>query len=178
VIGGLMAFGVVAAFAAFLLGGRIIDVQMGFGVASLIDPTTRSSAPLLGTFLNFLAVVTFFAIDGHHLIIRGLAFSLEHIPPGTSLGEINIGAVVAHFGAMFIFGVMVVAPALIAILLLDIGLAVIARTMPQVNVFIVSLPLKIFVGLAMTAISLPYLGSVMKRIFESIFSYWESVVAR
>jgi flagellar biosynthetic protein FliR len=176
VIGGVMAFGVLAAFAAFLLGGRIIDIQMGFGVASLIDPATRSQVSLLGTFLNLTAVVAFFAVDGHHMIIRGLVFSLQHIPPGTSLGEINMGAIVAHFGAMFIFGVMIVAPALFSILLLDVGLAVVARTMPQLNIFIISLPLKIFVGLAITAISLPYTGSVMSKIFESIFSYWETLI--
>jgi flagellar biosynthetic protein FliR len=176
VIGGVMAFGVMAAFAAFLLGGRIIDVQMGFGVAGLIDPATRSQAPLLGTFLNLLAVTVFFAVDGHHMVIRGIVFSLEHIPPGTALSQINLGAVVAQFGAMFIFGVMIVAPALFAILLLDIGLAVMARTMPQVNIFIVSLPLKILVGLIVTAISLPYSGAVMRKIYESIFTYWENLI--
>ena len=177
VIGGVLAFGLFAAFGAFLLGGRIIDMQMGFGVANLIDPATRAQASLMGTFLNLLAVMVFFAIDGHHMIIRGVAYSLEQLPPGSGLLQLQPAALLLQFGAMFTYAVMIVAPALFAILLLDVGLGVMARTMPQVNIFIVSLPLKIFLGLTMTAISVNYLGPVMTRIFESIFLYWEKVLA-
>src|SRR5689334_5615648 len=66
VIGAVLAFGLLAAFAAFLFGGRLLDLQVGFGVASLIDPTTRGQAPLLGTLLNMVAIAVFFAVDGHH----------------------------------------------------------------------------------------------------------------
>ncbi len=176
VIGGLFAFGLFTVFGAFMLGGKIIDLQMGFGVATLIDPATRSQAPLMGTFLNLLAVMLFFAVDGHHMLIRGLAFSLAHIPPGGSLAEMNFAVVIPQFGAMFIYGLIIVAPALFSILLLDVGLAVMARTMPQVNVFIVSIPLKIFVGLFVTAVSLHYLGPKMATMFESIFVYWQRLM--
>ncbi len=175
-IGGLFAFGLFTAFGAFLFAGRILDLQIGFGVASLIDPASRTQAPLLGTFLNLLAIVVFFAIDGHHMLIRGIAFSLQHIPPGTSVPDINVAALIAQFGAMFVYAVMIVAPALFSILLLDVGMAVMARTMPQVNVFIVAIPLKIFVGLVVLAISLNYMMPLMQNIFESIFAYWEQVV--
>ena len=176
IIGGLLAFGIFAAFGAFLLGGRIIDMQMGFGVANLIDPGTREQTSMMGTFLNLLAVMVFFAIDGHHMLIRGLAYSLEQLPPGTMLAALRPDVVLAQFGIMFIYAVMVVAPALFAILLLDVGLGVMARTMPQVNIFIVSLPLKIFLGLTLTAVSVNYLGPVMERVFESIFLYWEQLL--
>lgn len=175
-VGGLFAFGLFTAFGAFLFAGRILDLQMGFGVASLIDPASRAQAPLLGTFLNLLAIVVFFAIDGHHMIIRGIAFSLHYIPPGTPVPDVNVAAVVAQFGAMFVYAVMIVAPVLFSILLLDIGMAVMARTMPQVNVFIVAIPLKIFVGLVVLAISLNYVMPLMQNVFESIFAYWERVV--
>jgi len=175
VLGGLLAFGVLTAFGAFLLAGRIIDVQMGFNVAGLIDPATRGRASVMGTLLSMLAVMVFFTIDGHHLIIRGLAFSLEHQPPGAAWTGINPGLVVAQFGAMFTYGVAIVAPALFGVLLVDVGMAVMARTMPQMNVFIVSLPLKIFVGLSLTAISLNYLAPLLNRLFESIFIYWQSL---
>lgn len=177
VLGALLAFGVFTAFAVFQLAGRVMDMQLGFGIATLIDPTTRAASPLLGTFLNLVAVAAFFAIDGHHLLIRGLAFSLERIPPGTFIADVDPGAVVAQFGGMFVYALALAAPVLFVILLVDVVLAVMARTMPQVNIFIVSLPLKIFVGLIVLAITLNYAAPLMTRVFENLFNYWHNLMA-
>lgn len=176
VIGAMMAFGLFAAFAVFMFGGRIIDFQMGFGVANLIDPATNSQGPMLGTALNLMAVATFFLLDGHHMLLRGLAYSLETVPPGTTLASLQLAPIVAQFGLMFVYGLTLVAPVVFTLLLLDVGLAVAARTMPQVNMFIVSLPLKIFVGLSMLALSLHYIGPLIGKIFQSIFLYWEALL--
>ena len=147
-IGAALAFGLFAAFGAFLFGGRLIDSQIGFAVANLIDPITRAQGPLIGTVLNLTAIAVFLAVDGHHLIIRGLADSLARFPPGQPITELGVTAVTAQFGVVFAYGLMLVAPAVFALLLLDVALAVVARTMPQMNIFIVSLPLKVFVGAA------------------------------
>jgi len=176
IIGALLAFGLFAAFGVFQLGGRILDMQMGFGVANLIDPATNAQGPLLGTILNLTAVATFFLLDGHHMVIRGLAYSLSHVPVGQGLAQLQIDAVVAQFGRMFSYGLMLVAPAVFSLLLLDAGMAIIARTMPQLNIFIVGLPLKIFVGSMVLVFSLNYLGPLFKKIFESVFRYWEHVL--
>ncbi len=147
VIGVAMVFGVFAAFGALLFGGRLLDIQIGFGIANVFDPVTRSQGPLVGTALNLLAIVVFFAVDGHHMLIRGMAWSLERFPPGRSLAELNPGAVVEQFGVVFAYGLMIVAPAVIVLLLLDVGLSIAARTMPQMNIFFVAMPLKVVVGL-------------------------------
>jgi flagellar biosynthesis protein FliR len=175
-LGALLAFGVLAAFAAFLLAGRIMDIQLGFGVATLIDPATRAASPLLGTILNLMAVAMFFAVDGHLMMIRGLVFSLEQVPPGTFISEVDPAVIVAQFGGMFVYAIAIAAPVLFTILLIDVVLAVVARTMPQVNIFIVSLPLKIFVGLFVLAISLRYISPLVARIFEDIFNYWHRLL--
>lgn len=175
-LGGALAFGVFAAFGVFLFGGRILDFQMGFGVASLIDPATRTQSPLIGTILNMMAVAGFFLVNGHHLMLRGLAYSFERIPPGTGIREFALGPVVAEFGLMFTYGLVLVAPAVFALLLLDAGLAIAARTMPQINMFIVGLPLKIFVGLMVLAISLVYMGPFLAKVYASIFRYWEAFI--
>lgn len=175
-VGIAMVFGVFAAFGAFLFGGRLLDMQVGFGVANLFDPITRSQGPLLGTALNLLAVVVFLAIDGHHMLLRGFAWSLQRFPPGRSLADLDIAAVVAQFGVVFAYGLLVVAPAVIILLLLDVGLAVAARTMPQMNVFIVAMPLKVFVGLLALALSLRYLAPAMQRVFATIGAYWQQLL--
>lgn len=177
IIGAILAFGLFAAFGAFLFGGRILDFQMGFGFANLIDPATNMQSPLIGTVLNLMAVATFFLLDGHHMVIRGIAYSLEKAPIGLGLNNLHIDAVIGQFGKMFVYGLMLVAPAVFTLLLLDVGLAFAARTMPQVNIFIVGLPLKIFVGLTVLLLSLNYLSPLLKKIYESIFRYWERVLA-
>jgi flagellar biosynthetic protein FliR len=177
VLGAALAFGLAAAFAAFLFAGRLLDFQLGFSVANLIDPVTRTQAPLLGTGLNLLAVTMFFAVDGHHLLLRTLALSLEHFPPGRSPAELDFGAIAAHFGALFTFGLALAAPVLCAILLLDLAFALASRSMPQMNVFIVAIPFKIALGLVVAALSLRYAGAVMMKVFESVFRYWSALVS-
>lgn len=176
-LGAALAFGIFTAFAAFLLAGRVMDIQLGFGVAVLIDPSNRTQSPLIGTFLNLMAVALFFAVDGHHMLLRGLVFSLEQAPPGTAFSQIDPAAIVAQFGGMFAYAAAISAPVLLTILLIDVVLSVIARTMPQVNIFIVSLPLKIFVGLFVLAVSLRYMGPLIARIFQDIFDYWHRLLS-
>jgi flagellar biosynthetic protein FliR len=176
VVGSLLAFALFAGFAAFQFAGRIMDIQMGFGVAGLLDPATRNHAPLLGMVLNLTAVVTFFLIGGHHLLLRGLAFSLERIPPGSRLTGLPLGTVVEQFGAMFVYAALLAAPVMTVILLVDIGMAMMARTMPQMNVFIVGLPLKIFVGLVVLAISLGFIGPAFVRVFDGLFTSWQKML--
>ena len=171
-----MAFGLMCAFGAFLFAGRLLDIQVGFGVATLFDPGTRAASPLLGTALNLLALTVFFALDGHHLIIRAAADSIAHVPPGAGPARLDAAAVVAAFGAMFGFGLGIVAPALITLLLLDIALGVVARTMPQMNIFIVAMPLKVAVGLLVLSLSVAQLGPVMHRIFGALNAYWQPLV--
>jgi flagellar biosynthetic protein FliR len=176
VIGGLLAFGLFSAFAVFLFGGRILDFQVGFGVANLIDPSTNTQAPLIGTMLNMMAVMTFFLLDGHHMLIRGFFYSLDKVPPGHGLNNFPVEAVINQFGIMFIYGLALVAPAVFMLLLIDIGMSLAARTMPQMNIFIVGIPIKIFVGLTVLAISLGYMAPFVEKVFVSIFRYWEQVI--
>lgn len=175
-VGVVMAFGVLCAFAVFNVAGRILDSQMGFGVADLIDPSTQEHTALMGAFLSMVAVMVFFLIDGHHLLLRGLAYSFKTVPLGQGLSEMNLSAIVAQFGYMFAFALMAIAPAMFGILLLDIGMGVMARSMPQVNIFFVSFPLKIFLGLVLTAVSIRYIWPMLLKVFTSIFTFWEEVL--
>ena len=175
-LGGVLAFGVSAAFAAFQLGGRVLDFQLGFGVANLIDPATRTQAPLLGTMLGMMGVTIFFAVDAHHHLIRGLAHSLQAIPPGTGPGDVTIAALADHFGRMFRFALSIVAAPVLALLLADLGIAFAGRTMPQFNMFILGIPIKVVLGIALLAGSLAFVSPLLARLFESIFLFWDEVL--
>lgn len=176
VLGIGLAFGMLAAFGAFLFGGRVLDMQIGIGVASLVDPSTRAQSPLLGTALNLLAVAVFFAADAHHAVVRALTWSLQQVPPGSSIAQLEPAAVAAQFGVVFAHGLVLVAPAVFALLLLDIALAVVARTMPQMNVFIVAMPLKVVVGVLVLALTVQHMFPAMVAVFESVPRYWQRLL--
>ncbi|MRW94188.1 type III secretion protein [Duganella sp. FT80W] len=177
VTGLTLAFGVFAAFGAFALAGKILDVQTGFGLGSVYDPVTRGGAPLFATMLNMVAVVSFFGMDAHHALLRGFAFSLQQIPPGSGFHGLDAEPVLRQFGLMFSLGVALIIPVMLCLLLTETGLAVVSRVLPQMNVFVVGVPVKIVVGLVVLMLSLGGLQPLMARVYGSIFIYWEQVLS-
>jgi flagellar biosynthetic protein FliR len=177
VTGGVLAFGVFAAFGAFALAGKILDVQSGFGIGSVYDPVTRAGAPLFATLLDMGAVVMFFGMDAHHALMRGIAFSLQQVPPGVGLDTIPLDAVTRQFGLMFSLGVALTVPVLAVLLLVELGLAVVSRVLPQMNVIMVMVPAKVAAGLVVLALTITTLEAPMAKVFASIFTYWERALA-
>jgi flagellar biosynthetic protein FliR len=132
---------------------------------------------MLGTALNTLALALFFAIDGHHMLLRAVAYSLHKLPPGHWPDGWSLVPFVDQFGAMFVLGLTVVAPVVVALFLVDVGLGVVSRTMPQLNVFTVGIPAKIVVGLLALASTLVAMAPVMARVFQSLFGFWQQLMA-
>lgn len=176
VVGGALAFGVFAAFGAFSIAGKILDVQSGFGIGSVFDPVTRSGSPLFSTILNLLAVTVFFGLNAHHAFLRGIAFSLQTAQPGMGFSALSPEAVIHQFGLMFSLGVALIAPLIFCLFLVEAALGVISRVLPQMNVFVVGMPVKIFTALTVLALTLGSVGPQMSRVYASIFSYWEQVL--
>jgi flagellar biosynthetic protein FliR len=176
VVGITLAFGVFAAFGAFSVAGKILDIQTGFGLASVFDPVTAADSPLFASMLNLLAVCVFFGMDAHHALMRGIMFSLHQVPPGTGLSSLPIVAVIHQFGLMFSLGTALIAPVMICLLLVEACFGMISRVLPQMNVFVVSIPVKIVVGLFMFALTIGSLGPQMSRVYASIFTFWEQVL--
>ncbi len=175
-VGAVMGFGIFAAFAAVQFAGRLLDFQIGFSVASVFDPSTEEQGPLLGSVLNLTAVLTFFMVNGHWLLLESIAFSLERLPPGSIFNNFDPSPLVNQFGLMFINGFLLAAPVVFILLLVDVGMAVAARTMPQVNMFVVSLPLKILVGLTVFTMTLTVMQSFLEKLYRGIFHYIEQIL--
>ncbi|OFA06685.1 flagellar biosynthetic protein FliR [Duganella sp. HH101] len=176
VTGVTLAFGIFAAFGAFSVAGKILDVQSGFGLGNVYDPVTRTGAPLFATMLNLVAVAVFFGMDAHHALLRGIAFSLRQVAPGSGFHALDPEAAIRQFGLMFSLGVALIIPVMLCLLLAETGLAVVSRVLPQMNVFVVGVPVKIVVGLAVFAASMGTLQPLMARVYGSIFIYWEQVL--
>ncbi len=175
-VGATLGFGVMAAFAAFSVAGKILDIQSGFGIGSVYDPVTRAGAPVFATMLNMVAVVVFFSMDAHHAFLRGIAFSLQQVAPGAGLAALNGAIVIAQFGLMFSLAVALIVPVMLCLLLVEVGLAVVSRVLPQMNVFIVLVPVKLIAGVALLAMTVVTLAPSMGRVFAAIFHFWEGVL--
>jgi flagellar biosynthetic protein FliR len=176
-IGACLSFGFLAAYAATQVAGRALDVQMGFGVASVINPSAQGFSPLLGTFFGMATVAVFLALDGHHVLVRALALSLQSTPPGVAAYSSDWDAVLAQSRVMFTFGLALAAPVMFALLLADVALAMLARSMPMLNVFVFSFSLKIVLGLTALAASIKLAEPLLTALFDTTFHYWDQAVA-
>lgn len=167
-IGGALAFGAVCGFAAFSLAGRLIDLQIGYGVANLFDPTTQRQGPLLGTALAMMGLAAFFAVDGHLILIKLLAESISRFPPGGDSFSIDHDVVLRQFGFMFTSGVLLAMPVMVVLLLIDVVMAVMSRSMPQLNAFVISMPIKVVAGLSVLMLVLNHGSRTVMSIFGRI----------
>lgn len=172
-LGASLAFGFLVAYAATQIAGRVLDIQLGYGAASVLNPTTQTAAPLLGTVFGMAAVAYFMALDGHHVLLRALALSVERFPPGAIALDLDISEHLKFSGAMFTFGLALAAPVMLSLLLADVALAVMSRSMPQLNVFVLSFSIKIVLGLIGLTASVKFAGGVLTGLFESTWSFWE-----
>ena len=167
------AFGLVAQFlfAAFQTAGAFIDVTAGFAISQTFDPNTNASIAILGRWYNMSAITSFLAIGGHQLLVAGVVRSFTLAPP---LASPNLHAVITgvldQADDILLVVVEVGAPVIGALLITDVTLGIISRSVPQMNVFIVGLPLKIIVALAGSAILLPAMLSLTTSLSAQMFS--------
>lgn len=170
--GALIALGLIGAFSSVSLAGRLLDLQIGFGVANLFDPVTKRQGPLLGAALGMLAAALFFATDSHLLLFRILADSLSSFPPGVAIWQPELVSWVAkQFGYMIFSGVALAFPVMLILSMIDIGLALSSKSVPQLGVFFLSLPIKAALGLTALALLLILNPGAFSRVVWQWFSF-------
>lgn len=157
---------------AVQLAGSFIDLQMGFAIANTISPENGASSPLTGQLIYMLQILFFLGVNAHHMLINGLLYSFKLIP----LNELNVQLAsgnTAEFMArltaeMFVIAMQLAMPIIGCLFLVDIAVGLVARTVPQVNVFVVGLPLKIIVGFLIMLVVFPMFIGLFRIIFESM----------
>lgn len=161
-LGLFLGWGVALAFVAVQVGGQVAELTLGLGAGQLVDPVHGHESTVLAQLWSTLALVVYLATDAHHQALRllGLSFhrvGLEEVPALVPL----VGAAFELFAASFLAGVQVAAPFVAASLAVEAALALGARAAPHVNVFLVSLPLKVGLALVLVGAFLPHtLGGV------------------
>jgi len=152
-------------FLGIRLAGSVVGYQIGFAMVNVMDPNSPEPVSILGEFWMLLGTLIFLMINGHHVIISGLVDSFKIIPLGMATPSGNVGEwFIKYSSFVFVLAIKFAAPVIIAIFLTEAGMGVLARTMPQMNIFIVGFPLKIFVGLFVVAASLPAFSYVLRKV--------------
>lgn len=156
-IGWIIGFTAYLSFAAIHIAGQILDMQVGFGMVNVLDPTTGQQVPIIGSFKYNLAIIVFLVTNSHHLLLTGLFESFNLIPILSASIAPNLTTLMVDLiSGTYTIAIKIAIPVLTAILLTDVALGVLARTMPQMNIFVVGIPAKIFVGLFVLSFALPF----------------------
>ena len=160
----------VVVFAAFQAAGELIDTFSGFSIAATLDPISGVQANVFGRFYQLLAVTLLFTIDGHLLVVRGFLTSFEAAPL-TGFGLESLAAVlVDNVGMFFLAAIEIAGPLLGALFLAEVCLGLLTRAAPQMNVFILGLPLKIMLTLTLAGIAIPLLPGALSSLIRPMVS--------
>ncbi|WP_079529860.1 flagellar biosynthetic protein FliR [Halobacillus hunanensis] len=165
---GLLAYIILT---AIQIAGGFIDFQMGFAIANVIDPRTGAQSPLIGQYLYMITLLFILAVNGHHLMLDGVFYSYHLIPIDHFLpldDEGWIMYIINAFNQMFVIAFLMAVPVVGCLFLVDVALGIVARTVPQLNVFVVGLPLKIFIAFVVLIIAMTFYIMLIRTLFETM----------
>jgi flagellar biosynthetic protein FliR len=135
-------------FDAAQFAGQILGMQMGFSLVTMLDPQTQADSAVLSVFYQTIVLLIFFALDVHHWVLRALTASFYYLPAGRSVLTLAHADALLHMaGAIWVLGMQIAAPALIATVVADFVLAFIGKASPQLPVLFVGLPVKSVLGM-------------------------------
>lgn len=164
-------------FVTVQMAGQLVDIQIGFSIGSVYDPVTENKVSIFGKFYYWLSLALFLALDIHHFMILAIVKTYDIIPLGSgqlqgffSLGFMSIftGSLKAAF--------QIALPIMMILFLTDIIMGMLARTVPQINVFILGLPLKVLIGIAVLIVLIPAISESIVKSLEVLPYYLDKVI--
>ncbi len=170
-IGLLIGFMSKILFMGVQMAGHMMGFQMGFMIAQVIDPSSGQQVSIIGQFKFILAILIFLAVDGHHILINAIVGSFNIVPIGEmTLTRATADLLIRSCVDIFLIAVKLGSPVIITLFLTDVALGIIARTVPQMNIFIVGFPIKISAGFLTLAVSFPFISYLFIRLLNNMDS--------
>ncbi|MDL2288431.1 flagellar biosynthetic protein FliR [Oscillospiraceae bacterium OttesenSCG-928-F05] len=172
-IGLLFGYVTTLFFSLVYTAGQLIDTQAGLGMVNVFDPQSGTQVPIFGSLLNIALILAFLLSDGHVALARLLLETYTYLPIGTGmLSTAAVMVVVDAFVTTIEIGVNIAMPVIAAALLVEVGLGVIVRTAPQMNIFIIGIPIRVIVGFITVYLMIPifirFTGVIFSDMFETI----------
>lgn len=153
-IGAMLAFVLQLFFHLFIVSGQLLAMQLGLGFASMIDPANGISVPVIGQYFNTLVILLFLAMNGHLVALEILAESFTTLPIGTGLTPQHYWELAGKLGWVLGAGLLLVLPAITALLVVNLAFGLMTRAAPQLNIFSIGFPLTLVIGLVIVWIGL------------------------
>ena len=173
-VGYLIGFLANLVFDAIKMAGSIISIQMAISMADVLDPTTNERTPVISTTYNYMGILVFFAIGAHVWLFEALYLSFNSIPIGTSafLTADLVGSISTMVASIFQISFALIMPIFAVLLVTDLLLGLMAKMMPQMNIFMVSLPFKVYCGLVLMCFfilaSARYMQDIIAETFNTV----------
>lgn len=168
-IGLVIGLAVRLLFSALEVAGDLLGTQIGFGAVQLLDPMTSQQSSLLSEYFRIIASLVFLSVNAHMMVVAAIVSSYDAIPPFGATLTSALGEEVIHLSThMFLVALKLSAPVLVAMILLNVLLAMLGRAVVQINVFVLSFPLTIAGGLLVLGLSLPYSVSLFEQEFTGL----------
>ncbi|MFD0680137.1 MULTISPECIES: flagellar biosynthetic protein FliR [unclassified Paenibacillus] len=163
-------------FTIVQIAGSFIDIQIGFGIANVIDPMTGASSPVIGNLKYMIAMLLFLSFNGHHLLLKAIIESYEWIPLSNDMFTRMYGGQISQFllktfSTVFAISLQMASPVIVALFLTDIGLGLLTRVAPQFNIFVIGAPLKMIIGFVLLILLFPAYEDVFKDTFISMLDH-------
>jgi flagellar biosynthetic protein FliR len=172
-----LGLAVTVIFAAVQLAGELIGFQMGFAIVNVIDPMTGIDAPITSNFLYIIAFLLFLSLDGHFMLIKAMHESFTLVPIGTGLPQQGFFYAALRYAAgMFSLALQLSAPVIGVLLLINIAFALISRAIPQMNIFIMSFPIIIALGLVFMMITIRLMPFFLEGRLREAWGFMQAVM--
>ncbi len=173
VIGLCIGYVITLFFSIITVAGHIIDTQIGLGMASIFDPIQSVQMPLTGNYFNIILFLAFFSVNGHHDFIKIIFLTFERIPPGqVFLNHEIVKMIIVEFSMVFMLALKISMPVIAVSLISEAAMGMLVRAVPQMNIFVVGIPLRIALGFIVlflfTPISVVFLGGMVSNMFGDI----------
>ena len=169
VVGLLFAFVTQMVFMGVQFAGQILDLQIGFAVANVINPTTQQQVTIIGELQLALATLIFLISDSHLAFFQGIGGSFQLLPlPWIQLSDPAQASIVTFFTQALLIVFRIAAPAAITMFIVSLSIAFLARVAPQMNVFVIGFPIQIMVGFTMLILTMPLLGYALPGLFGQV----------
>ncbi len=147
------------------IAGQYIGYQMGFAIVNVVDPQSGEQASVLAQIMYVLALIVFLSVNGHYIIIKGMVDSFELVPPGQlTLSPVVYSEIMGSVSGMFIIALKLGAPALAVMFFTKVSMGIVAKTVPQMNILFVGMPLYIVIGLFVFGLSLNFFVPLLGRV--------------
>ncbi|HSQ87858.1 fused FliR family export protein/FlhB family type III secretion system protein [Romboutsia sp.] len=155
-------------FNSLKISGSLIDQQLGLSMVNIYDPNSKDQSTLIENIMYWMGIIIFFSMNGHHRLIEGIQQSFKLVPIGESILSNNFTYIINVFVQYFIIGFKIAVPIILSLIITDLIMGLISRSVPQLNVMIIGMPLKVLVGVIFFIIALPFILNEVHNLFNKI----------